>query len=86
MAKVAFNKEYLFISTLDLNLRKRPIKCYSWSIDIYGDETLILRKVDQKHLDGSETWCWRGMGKSRRNDHAKNKEVLHRVKEQIISY
>jgi len=29
MAKVAFNKEYLFTSTPDLNLSKKPMKFYS---------------------------------------------------------
>jgi hypothetical protein len=33
MAKAAFNKKKnLFTSTLDLNLRKKLVKCYIWSI------------------------------------------------------
>jgi hypothetical protein len=32
MAKAAFNKKILFTSTLDLNLRKKVVKCYIWSI------------------------------------------------------
>jgi len=32
MAKVAFNKKKtLFTSKLDLNLRKKLVKCYIWS-------------------------------------------------------
>ena len=37
MAKAAFNKKRaLFTGTLDLNLRKKLVKCYIWSIALYG--------------------------------------------------
>ena len=40
MVKAAFNKEKnLFTSTLDLELRKKLVKCYIWSIALYGAET-----------------------------------------------
>jgi hypothetical protein len=32
MAKAAFNKKNLFTRKLDLNLRKKLMKCYIWSI------------------------------------------------------
>jgi hypothetical protein len=31
-----------------VNLRKKPVKCYVWSIALNGAETWTLRKVDQK--------------------------------------
>ena len=41
MAKAAFSKKKaLFTSTLDLELRKKLVKCYIWSIALYGAETL----------------------------------------------
>ena len=47
MAKAAFNKKRaLFTSTLDLELRKKLVKCYIWSIALYGAETWTLRAVD----------------------------------------
>jgi hypothetical protein len=50
MAKTAFNKnKNLFTSKLELNLRKKLVKCYIWSIAFYGAETWTLRKVDQKY-------------------------------------
>ena len=83
MAKAAFNKERtLFTSTLDLELRKKLVKCYVWSIALYGAETWTLRAVDQKHLDGFEMWCWRRMEKISWTDHVRNEEVLLIVKEQ----
>jgi hypothetical protein len=48
MAKAAFNrKKTLFTGELTLNLRKKLVKCYIWSIASYGAETWTLRKVDQ---------------------------------------
>jgi hypothetical protein len=40
MAKAAINKKKtLFTSKLDLNLGKKLVKCYIWSMALYGDET-----------------------------------------------
>jgi hypothetical protein len=73
MAKAAFNKKrILFTSTMDLELRKKLVKCYIWSIALYGAETWTLRAVDQKHLESFEMWCWRRMEKIRWTDHMKN--------------
>jgi len=64
MSKGALNKKRtLFTSTLDLGLRKKLVKCYIWSIALYGAETWTLRAVDQKHLERFEMWCWRRMEK-----------------------
>ena len=47
MAKAAFSKKKtLFTSKLDLNLRKKLIKCYIWSMALYGAETWTLRAAD----------------------------------------
>ena len=60
MVKAAFNKKKnLFTSKLGLNLRKRLVRCYAWSIALYGAETWTLRATDQKHLESFEMWCWR---------------------------
>jgi len=37
--------------TLDLELRKKLVKCCIWSVALYGAETWTLRAVDQKHLE-----------------------------------
>ena len=40
MAKAAFDKKrVLCTTTLDLELRKKLVKCYIWSIALYGAET-----------------------------------------------
>ena len=58
------------------------MKCYIWSIALYGAETWMLRAVDQKHLESFEMWRWRRMEKIRWTDHVRNEKVLLRVKEQ----
>jgi hypothetical protein len=47
-------------STMDLELRKKLVKCYIWSIALYGAETWTLRAVDQKHLESFK--CGAGGG------------------------
>jgi hypothetical protein len=82
MAKTALNKNTLFTYKLDLNLKKKLVKCYIWSIAFCGAETWILRKVDPKYLESFEMWCWRRMEKISWADRVRNEEVLHRVKEE----
>ena len=74
-------KKTLFTSNLDLNLRNKLIKCYIWSMALYGAETWTLRAADQKNLESFEMWCWRRMEISW-TDHVRNEEVLLRVNEQ----
>jgi len=82
MAKAAFYKNRaLFTSTLDLNLRKKLVKCYIWSIALYGAETWTLRAADRKQMESFEMWGWRRKEISW-TDHVRNEEVLLRVNEQ----
>jgi len=83
MGKTAFNKKKnLFTSKLDLILRKKLVKCYIWSMALYGAETWTLRATDQKRLESFEMWRWRRMEKISWTDHVRDKEVLLRVNEQ----
>jgi hypothetical protein len=37
MAKAAFNKKRALLSSkMDWELRKKPVKCYVWSVALYG--------------------------------------------------
>ena len=59
MVKADLSKKmiFFFTSKLDLNLKKKLMKCYIWSIALYGAETWKLRKADQKYLESFEMWC-----------------------------
>ena len=64
---------YLFISlTLDFNLKKKLVKCYIWSISLYGAETWTLRKYTEKD------------GKNHMDRSSKNKEVLCKEDRSIL--
>jgi hypothetical protein len=55
MTKAAISKKKnLFTRKLDLNLRKKLVKCYIYSTALYGAETWTLLKVDQKYLKSFE--------------------------------
>jgi len=77
-----FNKKKtLFTSKLEFNLKKEPVKCYIWSIALYGTETWTLRRVDKKCLESVKMWCWWRMEKTISKDSERN-EVIYRVKEE----
>jgi len=45
----AFNKKKtLFTNKLNLNLRKKLVKCYIWSMALYAAENWTLQAADQK--------------------------------------
>ena len=89
MAKAAFSKKKtLFTSILDLNLRKKLINCYIWSMALYGAETWTLRAADQKYeyLESFEMRCWRRMEKNSLTDHVRNEKCYLESMSRGISY
>jgi len=47
LAKAALNKKALSSSKLDFNVTKKLVKCYTWSLVLYGAETWTLWGVNQ---------------------------------------
>jgi hypothetical protein len=72
MAKAAFYRKILFTNKLELNLRKKLVKCYIWSTALNGAETSTLQKADQKYLESFEVWCCRRMEKISWTDCVRN--------------
>jgi hypothetical protein len=56
---------------------KKLVKCYIWSIALYGAESWTRRKVDQKCLESFEKSCLRRMEKISWTDRVRNDEVLY---------
>ena len=82
MGKQAFtNKRRLLTSTLNLDLKKRIIKCMVWSVALYGAETWTMTQADRERLEAFEMWIWRRMLKISWVDKVSNVEVLQRVGE-----
>ena len=70
MPKAALNKKKaLFTGTLDLELRKKLVKCYIWSTALYGAETGTVRG---SRSESFKMWCWRRMEKISWTDHVRN--------------
>ena len=52
MAKEAFNrKRSIFCGPVEIELRKRLVKCFAWSVALYGAEAWTLRWNEQKELE-----------------------------------
>jgi hypothetical protein len=52
------NNKTLSTTKLDLNLRKKPVKCYIWSIALYGTETGHFGGRIRNTWGSFEMWCW----------------------------
>jgi hypothetical protein len=54
-AKEAFNRQMLLLtSKLNIELKKKLLRCYVWSIALYGSDTWTLRKLERKYLESFE--------------------------------
>ena len=55
IAKESINKKKSILTgKLNIELRKKEVRCNVWSITLNGSETGILRKLKQKYLESSE--------------------------------
>lgn len=80
MGKVAFEeKRRVLTGNLDLELRKRMMKCFVWSVMLCGAETWELRKEDIRRIEAFEMWVYRRMERVSWVDRVSNVEVLGRV-------
>ena len=60
IAKEAFDrKRSIFCGSLEKDLRKRLMKCFVWTVALYGAETWTLRWNEQKRPKAFEMWIWR---------------------------
>ena len=72
MAKEAFNrKRSIFYGPLEKELPKRLVKCFVWSVVLYGAETWTIRRNEQKQLEAFELWVWRRMERVKWTDQLK---------------
>ena len=80
--KQAFNrKRSIFCRPLEKELRKSLVKCFVWSVALYGAETRNLRWNEQKRLEAFQMWIWRRIERVKWTDKIKNAVVLERVGE-----
>ena len=56
-------------------LGEELVRCYVWSITLYGSETWTLRKLERKYLETFEIWCLRRMKKVKWSEKVTNEEI-----------
>ena len=66
---------------MNLELKKRIMKCLVWSVALYAAETWTLTQTDRRRLEAFEMWIWRSMEKISWFDKVTNEEALRRVNE-----
>ncbi|KAJ4440120.1 hypothetical protein ANN_08257 [Periplaneta americana] len=55
MAKEAYNrKSSIFCGPLEKELKKRLVKCFVWSVALYGAEIWTLRRSEEKRIEAFE--------------------------------
>jgi len=78
--KVFMEKRKLFTVKMNLELKKRIMKCLVWSVTLCAAKTWILTQTNRR-LGAFEIWIWRRMEKISWRDKVTNKEVHMRVNE-----
>jgi len=82
MAKKIFqDKKKLFIGKMNLELKKRIIKCLVWSVALCAAEMWTLTQADSDRIETLEMWIWRRMEKISWMDKVTNEDVLKKVNE-----
>ena len=82
MAKIVFQDgKKLFIGKMNVELKKRIVKCLVWYVATYAAETWTLTKMDKRRIEAFEVWIWRRMERISYMDKVTNKDVLKRVDE-----
>jgi len=60
---------------VDLEVRKRFLKIYVWSIALYGCETWTISTIEKRKLEAFEMWCYRKILKIKWIDRITNEAV-----------
>lgn len=75
-------KPLLCNKKFNLMLKLRIMRCYIFSVLLYGVETWTLTQSTSKKLEAFEMWCYRRMLKIPWIDKIRNEEVLERLKKE----
>jgi hypothetical protein len=67
-----------------LEIKKKLIKGYIWSVVLYRSETWTVGKNEERVVNAFETWCWRRTLEIQWTDKITNDEVFQKAKEQRL--
>ena len=68
-------------SKLNIELRKKLVRYYIWSIAYFGSETWTLGKLERKNLESFEVCCLSAMEKIKWSKKVTNEQVLEHIGE-----
>ena len=72
-------KNILTNRDINLRLRMRYVRCYVWSVLLYGMESWTLKRSIINKLEAFEMWTYRRMLKVPWTDRVTNEEILRRM-------
>ncbi|KAJ4451679.1 hypothetical protein ANN_03149 [Periplaneta americana] len=72
----------IFCGPLEKELRKRLVKCFVWSVALYGEGTWTLRRNEEKRIEAFEMWMWRRTVRVKWTGRIRNKIVFEKVSEE----
>ena len=77
-ARATFLKLKKFLTNRNLNfkLRYRMVKCYVWSVLLYGAEAWTLKAASINRIEAFEMWILKRMLKIPWTEHVRNEDVL----------
>ncbi len=81
MAKTAYNKIKSVLNSRSITIatRLRLLKCYVWSVLLYGCECWTISQTMQDRLEAMEMWCLRRMMRIPWTKKMRNDTVLQRA-------
>ena len=84
ITKNAFEKRRKILANkqLNLNTKKRFLKCFVWSALLYGCESWTTNKAMQNKLEAMEMWCFRRISKMSWVKRVSSVDVLSRCNEE----
>ena len=75
-------KSILTNSKVSIETRKRFLKCYIWSVLLYGSESWTISAEMKRKMEAMEMWCYRRMLKISWTEFVSNEKVLGQDKEE----
>ncbi|KAJ4443296.1 hypothetical protein ANN_04964 [Periplaneta americana] len=72
----------IFCGPPEKELRKRLVKCFVWSVALYGEGTWTLRRNEEKRIEAFEMWMWRKTVRVKWTDRIRNKIMFEKVSEE----
>ena len=64
-----------------MEIRKKFVKTFVWSVLLYGSETWTLGKIERDRLEAAEMWMWRRLTRTSWVEKKSNAKVLEEINE-----